>query len=112
MLHNANFKTSEPQNTLREPNDLTQQGVSETIIPTLNFDSDDTLLEPENFSEPQQAVSASSGTSIEFENTSSPQNHENHDEELVITPDRSKHVVRIIAYYSDNSYQEFYPSPK
>lgn len=112
MLHNANFKTSEPQNTLREPTDLTQQGVSETIIPTLNFDSDDTLLEPENFSEPQQAVSASSGTSIEFENTSSPQNHENHDEELVITPDRSKHVVRIIAYYSDNSYQEFYPSPK
>lgn len=110
MLHNQNFKTSEPQNSPQESVFTAQQDDNETIMPTLNFDSDETLLEPENFSEHRVSVSASSGTSIEFENPTSLQNHDDSNEELVITPDKSKHVVRIIAYYSDNSYQEFYPS--
>lgn len=112
MLHDINFKTSEPQNTPQNHHKAPQSTVNDIIMPTLDFDTDDTFVESEKIPDRNQTIPSPVGTSIEFDNSSvEPVSHSNSDE-VVITPDKSKHVVRIIAYYSDNSYQEFYPNTK
>lgn len=109
MLHNENIEISEAQNKPSAPLQQQQASINEMVMPTLDFDSVDTFGDSENFVTPEQPVSPSTGASIEFGEpaTELPTTHE--PSGMTIPTDKSKHVVRIIAYYSDNSYQEFFP---
>lgn len=110
MLHNANIKTSEAQNRPSAPVGQSQATINEIDMPTLEFDSVDTFGDSENFSDQEQAVSPSTGASIEFGEPPGIPSTPHESAGMTITTDKSKHVVRIIAYYSDNSYQEFFPN--
>lgn len=110
MLHNENIKTSEAQTVPLETYQQPQRTVNDMVMPTLNFDADDTLGDSENFHSQEQPVSASAGASIEFGEPTTEHIPTSKASGLTISTDKSKHVVRIIAYYSDNSYQEFYPN--
>lgn len=109
MLHNENIEISEAQNKPSAQLQQAQPPINDMVMPTLDFDSVDTFGDSENFVGSEQAVSPSAGASIEFGEPTAelPTTHE--PSGMTIPTDKSKHVVRIIAYYSDNSYQEFFP---
>lgn len=110
MLHKENIKTSEPQKAANLRYESDQSPITDMVMPTFGFESDESLHESENDSESELSSQTMTGASIEFgESMCEPSSSDFEPSALTFTSDSSKHVVRIIAYYSDNSYQEFYP---
>lgn len=110
MLHNENFKFSEPKNSLFSAYEDTQPPVNEANQAHIDFEKSFTEKEANREDVPSEGLQGLNSTPLDLNPDSD--SSEIQKSTITFNPYAKKRIVNIIVYYDDNSFESFVPGPK
>lgn len=110
MLHNENFKISEPEKEPFLTFDNIQKPESEEIQTRIDFEKGFTENGSTSNDSHQSAIQGLNSTPLDIDPEANPTDI--HKSAITFNPYSKKRIVNIIVYYDDNSFESFVPGPK
>ncbi len=110
MLHNENFKISEPQKDSFLTFDSMQAPEDEELQTRIDFEKGFVENEANSADDSQPLIKGLNSTPLNIDpeaNTA-----DIHKSAITFNPYTKKRIVNIIVYYDDNSFESFVPGPK